>query len=51
MTVINMKYLIFIFIMLQACATSEQAWKKKQMLKQDKKMTKKVWRTRKFSKK
>lgn len=44
----TMKFLLIFTLLLTSCATiSEKEWKKKQMLKADKKMFKKMWKARK----
>jgi len=46
-----MKFLLLTALLFGSCATtSEYEWKQKRMMKADKKMIKKVWRTRKFAK-
>ncbi len=46
-----MKFLLVIALLFSSCATmSEQEWRQKRMMKADKKMIRKVWRTRKFAK-
>jgi hypothetical protein len=46
-----MKFLLIIALTLTSCATmTEKEWKQKRMLKTDRKMMKKVWRTRRFAK-
>jgi hypothetical protein len=42
-----MKLLLILILILTSCGTmTEQEWKKKQMLKADRKMFKKMWKAR-----
>jgi len=46
-----MKFLLIIALLCGSCVTiSEQEWRQKKMQKADKKMIRKVWRTRRFAK-
>jgi len=47
-----MKFLLIIALVFTSCGTmTEKEWQQKKMLKADKKMMRKVWRTRRFAKK